>query len=150
MKTFEWYYKANTTMLDFAGTILFAENGFICRSVYEMNKAKPALAKQVQHVQVGDAINFYYSKEGKLCPIGKFVIITPKEHPRSNIFGNQVDGTALFTVNDEKFIKQFDHNGIYKKDITLNKFTGWLISKAGICEIPPDTFVRGRNSIVRY
>lgn len=131
----QWVYKATDLKLDHAGTMMLADRkGFLCRSAYE--EKTRTWADNVRDVSPGDTIHFYYSKNGKVSPIGSFEVVVPgDDHPTKTAFGEQVPGSALYVVADPTFIKRLDTHGAYKEDPVLGKFTGWALRTAG--KAPP-------------
>ncbi len=123
-----WGYKAARTKLDKSGTLIIAKRGFLCRSAHEANLSK---ADKVDRVAPGDVIHLYYSGGGKVHELGAYEVIGPEQHPKPGLFGERVEGTALYRVLDPAFIREIDKDGAYEPDAKLGQFTGWIVEKRG-------------------
>jgi len=139
----EWFYKATNKKLDYVGTLLLAERGFLCRSAYTNVDHWVA---NVQSVAFGDVIHFYFIGR-KPTPLGAFEVIRrnafkiAKSTPTQHDFTGPVSGCALYEVVDPSFIAKLDPAGGYKPDHKLGKYTGWLLRKLGPAAPAPAKFL---------
>lgn len=122
MKT--WFYKAASSKLDQAGTVLLAAKGFLARSAHDLKNR--SAAERVKQVEFGDTIHFYYVKKGKPSAIGAFTIVESVES--AAWVREPIAGTALFKV-DTAFIRSIDSEGTFEPDPVLHTFTGWLVKR---------------------
>jgi hypothetical protein len=123
-----WLYKAARSKLDSAGTAVLANRGFLARSAY---RGVGVWIANVRDVQVGDDLHFYYSGKRGVYGIGLFEIVDREGHATPALFGDVVPETALYTVENDSFIRNVDTNGEYKLDPVVGKFTGWLLRRKG-------------------
>jgi hypothetical protein len=146
----EWFYKATNAKLDYVGTLLLAERGFLCRSAYT---SVDHWAANVQGVSFGDVIHFYFRGQ-KAHPLGAFEIIRredfkiAKSQPTADDFAGPVPGCALYEVIDPTFIAKLDPDGDYEPDHKLGRYTGWLLRKAGPAAAAPSKFLKEMSPLV--
>ena len=126
----DWFYKATPTKVSFEETRdLALEDGFICRSAFEVNGSR---ADNTQQVDLGDIIHMYFSEAGQpLQVIGSFEVVGQRRHPFPERFGKGVAGTQLYEVS-EKFAQELLRLGDasaerYQPDPVLKKITGWFV-----------------------
>lgn len=144
----EWLYKATKSKAG-PGTTrhLAKEHGFLCRSLHTKSGGK---ASNVQAVGFGDVIHIYYVFSDKNPErIGRFTVIEQQEHPKAELFGEHVPGTALALVKDAAFISKSDPHGAYAVDPELQVFTGWLLRYEGEAMPPPLKFQKDMATLVR-
>jgi hypothetical protein len=147
----EWFYKATNAKLDQHGTLILSNRGFLCRSAYT---SKHAWVPNVQAVEFGDVVNFYFIGR-KPNPLGAFEVIR-REHfkiakptPKADDFAGPVSGCALYEVVDPTFITTLDPDGAYEPDPKLRKYTGWLLRKSGPAAPAPSKFLAEMPTLVR-
>lgn len=147
----EWFYKATNKKLDYAGTLLLAKRGFLCRSAY--TKVDKWVAN-VKSVAFGDVIHFYFRGPNSR-PIGAFEVIRREDFkivkptPTASDFVGPVAGCALYEVVDPSFISKFDPKGEYEPDHKLGNYTGWLLRKVGPAAPAPPKFLKEMPPLVQ-
>lgn len=124
----EWVYKSTDTKLDRHGILLLAERGFLCRSA----RTKTGdWVPNVRDVQVGHKIHCYHRTGGKTLTVGSYEVVGREGHRQEASLGEQVEGTALFVVEDPGFVTEIAKNGEYEPDPVVGKLTGWLLRSIG-------------------
>lgn len=125
----EWGYKAAKSMLDRAGTVLLAKRGLLCRAAHEDKTG--GWADHARDVAVGDRIHVYYvGDNGKTPEVASYEVLSKEQHETPDAFGDVVPETCLYTV-PEAFIRKTDTAGVYKPDVVLGTFTGWIVRRVG-------------------
>lgn len=148
----EWFYKATPTKVSFEDTKgLAVDEGFLCRSAFEMNASR---ADNTQHVDFGDLLHVYFSGDGPPRIIGTFQIVGPNKHAMPTRFGSGVKGTKLFEIADSTFEKRLAAMGGdegYAPDPVLKKMTGWILKHRPDVTTPPidEAPFSGRATLVR-
>jgi hypothetical protein len=145
----QWVYKATNKKVDSGATLILVDRrGFLCRSAYQDNRA---WASNVRDVKAGHVIHVYYMRHGKTPgELGSFEVIEPTAHVRPELFGDRVEGTALYAVTDPQFIQHLVGLGGYAPDPVLGRFTGWPVR--GVSRSPsydPKMFT-ARATLQRY
>lgn len=145
----QWLYKVTKSRLDAPGVIVLADKrGFFCRSAYE--EKTRGWADNVQHVAISDVINFYYvHRTDKVSELGAFEVIPRERHPKPERFGERVDGSALYVVDDDAFLRQIDTQEAYRPDPVVGKFTGWLLHRVGKAPKYDPKMFPGMGTLVR-
>ncbi len=147
----DWFYKATNKKLDYVGTLLLAERGFLCRSAY--TKAEH-WAANVQAVEFGDRIHFYFIGR-EPTPLGAFEVIRredfkiAKPTPTADDFAGPVPGCALYEVVNPGFIAKLDPDGGYEPDLKLARYAGSLLRKVGPAAPAPPKFLAEQPTLVR-
>lgn len=143
-----WLYKAAQSKLDYPGTLLLADRGFLCRSAHEAKDL--TRADNVRKVKLGDELHVYYSGRGKVRDIGAFDVIEPKDHPTPSVFGEIVPDTALHVVEKPEFLTAIDTAGEYAPDPIVHKYTGWILRRRGRPLPYAASFFPGQMTLVPY
>lgn len=147
-----WFYKATSTKVSFEDTRDLAVNeGFLCRSAFEENKSR---ADNTQHVEFGDLLQVYFTRDGSPRVIGTFQVVGPNRHPSPTLFGKAVQGTRLFEVANPAFeqkLRILRGSEGYQPDPILKKMTGWILKHRPDIATPPfsDAPFTNRATLVR-
>lgn len=127
---------------------LATELGFICRGARD--EGMKARSTDVAHVDVGDAMHFYFANAAGGTLLGVFRIVAPFKHPSPHLFGKAAPGTALRTVLPGPLKDRLDALEAYEIDPAFGTYCGWpvvpdeLRSPSYIPQLFP-----GRNALVR-
>lgn len=144
----DWVYRATRSKIDAISTMILADKrGFLCRTA---RSGAGAWATNVKAVAVGDLLHFYYTQAGKKPrEFGAYEVLDPSSHDRPELFGKQVEGTALFEVAPGELTNYLEAVGGVVDPIA-DVFTGWVIKRVGRSPAFDAKLFTGMNTLQEY
>jgi len=117
------------------------------RALFHLSSSK---ADKVDRVAFGDVVHLYYTGIRKSQGLGAFTVIERARHPKVALFGENVEGTALYRVLDPTFIREIDKDGAYQPDPRLGQFTGWIVETCGKARPYDPKAFPGQSTLVAF
>lgn len=144
----DWVYRATRSKIDAISTMILADKrGFLCRTA---RSGAGVWASNVKNVVVGDLLHFYYTQAGKKPrEFGAYEVVSPEGHDRPELFGAQVEGTALYEVAPGELHDYLEAVGGVMDPIT-DVYTGWVIKRVGRSPAFDAKLFTGMNTLQEY
>jgi len=148
-----WLFKATATKASLECTTNLAEfDHFLCKADNDLKKkgTMTQRAINVDQVQVGDVLHCYYILKSVPYWNSAYEVIKSEKHPHPEWFGEPVEGTALYTLADDAFLKRRDREGAYDVDPVAGAYTGWPLVRVGKAMKYDGKRFPGQATLVRY